>query len=91
VTEQKDSPEEAGLSPLRALIRRVLAARIRDPDVLDDLVQETLTRLMEARPRSLRTPSQLTGSDGPQPRSDARPQRGPPPPRDSSARGSPLP
>jgi RNA polymerase sigma factor (sigma-70 family) len=36
---------------LTPLIRRVVAARVRDPDTVDDLVQEALTRLIAARPR----------------------------------------
>lgn len=36
---------------LTPLIRRVVAARVRDPDAVDDLVQEALTRLIAARPR----------------------------------------
>ncbi len=33
------------------LVRRVIAARVRDPHVVDDLVQETLVRVMAARSR----------------------------------------
>jgi hypothetical protein len=36
---------------LTPLIRRVVAARVRDPQVVDDLVQETFARLLQARPR----------------------------------------
>lgn len=36
---------------LAPLIRRVLRARVRDPETVDDLVQETLARVIEARPR----------------------------------------
>jgi len=36
---------------LMPLIRRVVKARIRDPHLTEDLVQETLARLIEARPR----------------------------------------
>src|SRR4030095_6308840 len=32
-------------------IRRVVAARVRDPQVVDDLVQETFARLLQAGPR----------------------------------------
>jgi len=37
-----------GLAPL---VRRVIAARVRDSHTVDDLVQETLARVMAARPR----------------------------------------
>ena len=40
--------EVVELSPL---VRRVIAARVRDRHLVDDLVQETLTRIMEARQR----------------------------------------
>lgn len=36
---------------LTPVIRRVLSARIRDPHTVEDLTQETLARLIEARPR----------------------------------------
>ena len=36
---------------LAAVVRAVLAARLHDRDVVEDLVQETLARLLEARPR----------------------------------------
>jgi RNA polymerase sigma factor (sigma-70 family) len=36
---------------LTPLIRRVVAARVRDPQVVDDLVQETFARLLQAGPR----------------------------------------
>ncbi|MBA3431062.1 MAG: sigma-70 family RNA polymerase sigma factor, partial [Actinobacteria bacterium] len=36
---------------LAPLIRRVLRARVRDPETVEDLVQETLARVIEARPR----------------------------------------
>jgi RNA polymerase sigma factor (sigma-70 family) len=36
---------------LSPLVRRVIAARVRDRQVVEDLVQETLTRIMEARRR----------------------------------------
>jgi RNA polymerase sigma factor (sigma-70 family) len=39
------------LEELAPMVRRVIAARVRDPDIVDDLVQETLTRLVEAWPR----------------------------------------
>ncbi len=43
-----DHGEVVALSPV---VRRVIAARVRDRHVVDDLVQETLTRVMEARRR----------------------------------------
>jgi RNA polymerase sigma factor (sigma-70 family) len=39
------------LLTLTPLIRRVVAARVRDPQVIDDLVQETFARLLQAGPR----------------------------------------
>ena len=36
---------------LTPLIRRVLSGRVRNPDTVEDLVQETLARVIEARPR----------------------------------------
>ena len=39
------------LVALTPLIRRVVAARVRDPQVVDDLVQETFARLLQAGPR----------------------------------------
>jgi RNA polymerase sigma factor (sigma-70 family) len=39
------------LLALTPLIRRVVAARVRDPQVVDDLVQETFARLLQAGPR----------------------------------------
>ena len=45
-----DSPH-AGIVELSPLIRRVAAARLRDSDAVDDVVQETLARVMVARSR----------------------------------------
>ena len=39
------------LLALTPLIRRVVAARVRDPQVVEDLVQETFARLLQAGPR----------------------------------------
>ena len=36
---------------LEPLLRRVVGARVRDPDTADDLVQETLARVIAARER----------------------------------------
>src|SRR4029450_7475336 len=36
---------------LLPVVRRVIAARVRDPHLVDDLVQETLTRIMTVRSR----------------------------------------
>jgi RNA polymerase sigma factor (sigma-70 family) len=36
---------------LLPIVRRVIAARVRDPHLVDDLVQETLTRMMTVRSR----------------------------------------
>jgi RNA polymerase sigma factor (sigma-70 family) len=45
------NPRDIDLDQIEPLVRRVLAARLRDRDAVDDLVQETLTRLIEARDR----------------------------------------
>jgi RNA polymerase sigma factor (sigma-70 family) len=45
------SETQQDLLALTPLIRRVVAARVRDPQVVDDLVQETFARLLQARPR----------------------------------------
>lgn len=42
---------DADLVELHALVRRVINARVRDPDTVDDLVQETLARVLAARHR----------------------------------------
>jgi RNA polymerase sigma factor (sigma-70 family) len=39
------------LEELAPMVRRVIASRVGDPNIVDDLVQETLTRLVEAWPR----------------------------------------
>jgi RNA polymerase sigma factor (sigma-70 family) len=39
------------LPEIEKVVRRVVGARIRDPDTVDDLVQETLTRLVETQAR----------------------------------------
>ena len=44
-TQQQD------LLALTPLIRRVVAARVRDPQVVDDLVQEAFAQLLQAGPR----------------------------------------
>jgi RNA polymerase sigma factor (sigma-70 family) len=47
-------PTEAGdegIVELAGVVRRVVAARIRDPHLVDDLVQETLTRVVASRER----------------------------------------
>src|SRR4051812_31995240 len=36
---------------LLALVRRVVTSRLTDPDAVDDIVQETLVRLLGARSR----------------------------------------
>jgi RNA polymerase sigma factor (sigma-70 family) len=43
--------QHGAILQLTPLIRRVVAARVNDPQVVDDLVQETFARLLEARPR----------------------------------------
>jgi RNA polymerase sigma factor (sigma-70 family) len=49
-TSQHDDQHRAILQ-LTPVIRRVVAARVDDPQVVDDLVQETFARLLQARPR----------------------------------------
>ena len=51
------------------MLRRVVGSRIKDPHTVDDLVQETLLRVMAARgaDRAREAPSVRRG-DGPQPR-----------------------
>src|SRR3954466_4434713 len=44
-------PDEQPIIDLVPLVRRVVAARVRDPQLVDDLVQETLVRVMAARAR----------------------------------------
>jgi RNA polymerase sigma factor (sigma-70 family) len=48
-SEREHTSDVARLEPV---VRRVVAARVSDPDVVDDLVQETLARVLESR-RSL--------------------------------------
>ena len=43
--------DEQPIVELVPLVRRVVAARVRDPQLVDDLVQETLVRVMAARAR----------------------------------------
>src|SRR3954471_23112117 len=43
--------DEQPIIELVPLVRRVVAARVRDPQLVDDLVQETLVRVMAARAR----------------------------------------
>lgn len=45
------TPGEQSIVDLLPLVRRVVAARVRDPHLVDDLVQETLVRVMAARAR----------------------------------------
>jgi serine/threonine-protein kinase RsbT len=70
------APEPAGDDPVLELIpiiRRVVAARVRDHQVVDDLVQETLARIMTVRdrierntlaPYAVATARNLVGSEG---------------------------
>ncbi len=43
--------EDEAILDLLPVVRRVVAARMRDPHLVDDLVQETLARMMGARAR----------------------------------------
>jgi len=48
------SPATAGhedILELEPLLRRVVAARVRDPDTVDDLVQEALAKVIAVRAR----------------------------------------
>src|SRR4029450_3335238 len=42
---------DEGIVELEPLLRRVVGARVRDPDTVDDLVQETLARVIAVRGR----------------------------------------
>ena len=48
-TEQSERPD--AIAELAPMLRRVIASRVRDPHTVEDLVQETLTRLLQARSR----------------------------------------
>jgi DNA-directed RNA polymerase specialized sigma24 family protein len=58
--DERDEAEDVRLVELRALVRRVVAARLADPATVDDLVQETLTRVLGARPASTTRPLHRT-------------------------------
>ena len=49
--EERDEAEDARLVELRALVSRVVAARVRDRETASDVVQETLARVLRARDR----------------------------------------
>ena len=52
MTRARDLPEsDDPLVVLLPIVRRVVSARVRDPHTVDDLVQETLARVMAARSR----------------------------------------
>ena len=58
------SLEDQTLVDLLPMVRRVVGARIRDPQTVEDLVQETVLRVMAARTRSLlsrRSTSRMSG------------------------------
>jgi len=46
-----DPGDDAEFTDLVPMLRRVVAARVKDPHAVDDLVQETLVRVMAARSR----------------------------------------
>ena len=50
-TRPQPGPDDGGIVDLVPMVRKIVAARIRDPEVVDDLVQETLARVMAARSR----------------------------------------
>ncbi len=41
-------PPADGLQEMRTIVRRVIASRVRDPHLVDDLVQETLTKVLSS-------------------------------------------
>ena len=45
------SLQEAALPDIAQAVRRVISARVRDRETVDDLAQEALTRVLEAGPR----------------------------------------
>ena len=49
--ERNGDGAQGQIADLAPVVRRVIAARVADADLVDDLAQETLTRLMEAEPR----------------------------------------
>ena len=49
--ETVNEPQREDLAALQPVIERVVAARVRDPDVVEDVVQETLLRVMSSRDR----------------------------------------
>jgi RNA polymerase sigma factor (sigma-70 family) len=51
VAHSTSPSDEQPIVDLVPLVRRVVAARVRDPQLVDDLVQETLVRVMAARAR----------------------------------------
>lgn len=51
VAEAPDQRPEGAVIELAPLVRRVIAARVVDRAAVDDLVQETLVRVLAARPR----------------------------------------
>jgi serine/threonine-protein kinase RsbT len=50
-SQRSDDGAATGITELAPMIRRVIAARVDDRQAVDDLVQETLVRLIAARPR----------------------------------------
>src|SRR4051812_18372955 len=44
-------PLASGIGDLRAVVRRVIRTQVEDPELAEDLVQETLARLLAVRPR----------------------------------------
>ena len=50
---------QADVVDLATIVRRVLGARLSDPHDVEDLAQETLARVIEARPGSQTTASLL--------------------------------
>src|SRR5687768_9831699 len=49
--DRDNDARASDIAELTALVRRVVTARVRDRDIVDDIVQETLARLLAARPR----------------------------------------
>ena len=84
------SDEHADIVHLAPIVRRVVAARLHDPHGVDDVVQETLVRVMAARRRlDARGARSVCDRDSPKPdRWIVAPDRAGPPPRAPADRPS---
>jgi RNA polymerase sigma factor (sigma-70 family) len=50
-TRPQPGPDDEVIVELVPMVRKIVASRVRDPHVVDDLVQETIARVMAARSR----------------------------------------